>query len=142
MKYWIIGIVVTLVLAGCSSPVAPPGEPTATNSPSVEATPEPTEVSSPTAEPTPAPTRERAAPLLDTEIIHMHPSEVDNTTLPITAVEDLHRTGRPQDYDISTYRLVVEGLVENPLSLSYEDLLTWGLCLWARPSPCKIKQVY
>ena len=54
----------------------------------------------------------------------MHPSEVDNSTLPITAVEDLHRTGRPQDYDISTYRLVVEGLVENPLSLSYEDLLS------------------
>ena len=53
----------------------------------------------------------------------MHHSEVDNSTLPITAVEDLHGTGRPQDYDISTYRLVVEGLVETPLSLSYEDLL-------------------
>jgi len=58
------------------------------------------------------------------EIISMHPSEVDNTTLPITAVEDLHRTGRPQDYDINTYRLVVDGLVEHPLSLSYEDLLS------------------
>jgi sulfoxide reductase catalytic subunit YedY len=60
--------------------------------------------------------------LLDIE--YLHPSEVDNTTLPITAVEDLHRTGRPQDYDISTYRLIVDGLVENPLSLTYEDLLS------------------
>jgi len=60
--------------------------------------------------------------LLDIE--HLHPSDVDNTTLPITAVEDLHRTGQAQDYDISTYRLVVDGLVDRPLSLSYDDLLS------------------
>lgn len=58
------------------------------------------------------------------DIAHMHPSEVDNTALPITAVEDLNRTGQPVDYDINTYRLVVDGLVENPLSLTYEDLLS------------------
>lgn len=123
MRHWTIGILLVLVLAACSAPVQPPPEPTVANSPSVEPTPEPTEVNSPSPEPTPEPTRERAASLLDEEIIHMHPSELDNTTLPITAVEDLHRTGRPQEYDINTYRLVVDGLVENRLSLSYEDLL-------------------
>jgi DMSO/TMAO reductase YedYZ molybdopterin-dependent catalytic subunit len=124
MKYWIAGIVLIVVLSGCSSPAVLPAEPTVTSSPSAEATPEPTEASSPTAEPTRAPTEERAAALLDTEIIHMHPSEVDNSTLPITALEDLHRTGRPQDYDINTWRLAVDGLVESPLSLTYEDLLS------------------
>jgi DMSO/TMAO reductase YedYZ molybdopterin-dependent catalytic subunit len=124
MRYWIIGILLVLVLAACSSPVAPPLEPSEAGSPQAQPTPEPTEVISPPVEPTSEPTSGSAAPLLDEEIIHMHPSEVDNTTLPITAVEDLHRTGRPQDYDINTYRLVVEGLVESPLSLSYEDLLS------------------
>jgi sulfoxide reductase catalytic subunit YedY len=57
-------------------------------------------------------------------IKHMHPSEVDNSTLPITPVEELHHTGRPQEYDIDVYRLEVEGLVDTPLSLSYEDLLS------------------
>ena len=54
----------------------------------------------------------------------MHPSQVDNSTLPITPIEALGRTGRPQEYDIDTYRLVVDGLVDNPLSLTYEDLLS------------------
>jgi DMSO/TMAO reductase YedYZ molybdopterin-dependent catalytic subunit len=120
MRHWIIGILLVLALAACSSPVAPPPEPSEVGSPSAE----PTEVISPSVEPTSEPTSGSAAPLLDEEIIHLHPSEVDNTTLPITAVDDLHRTGRPQDYDINTYRLVVEGLVESPLSLSYEDLLS------------------
>ncbi len=90
--------------------------------PVVEDESQATAENSPPATPTPEPTVERSEPPLD--IIHMHPSEVDNTTLPITAVEDLNRTGRPVEYDIDTYRLVVDGLVENPLSLSYEDLLT------------------
>ncbi len=124
MRHWTIGILLALALVACSTPVESPPESTAISSPSFEPTPEPTEIDSASPEPTPEPTREPAASLLDEEIIHMHPSEVDNTTLPITAVEDLHRTGRPQDYDINTYRLVVESLVEHPLSLSYEDLLS------------------
>jgi len=124
MRHWIIGILLVLALVACSAPAGPPPEPTVASSPSGEPTPEPTEVISPPVEPTSEPTSGSAAPLLDEEIIHMHPSEVDNTTLPITAVEDLHRTGRPQDYDINTYRLVVEGVVDNPLSLSYDDLLS------------------
>jgi sulfoxide reductase catalytic subunit YedY len=52
-----------------------------------------------------------------------HPAEVDNSTLPVTLVEELHRTGRTQEYDIDAYRLVVDGLVDDPLSLTYQDLL-------------------
>jgi DMSO/TMAO reductase YedYZ molybdopterin-dependent catalytic subunit len=54
----------------------------------------------------------------------MHPSQVDNSTLPITPIEGLGRTGRPQEYDIDAYRLAVDGLVDNPLSLTYDDLLS------------------
>lgn len=103
-----IAVLGILALVACSSPVVDPPAP-------LETTPSP-------AEPMPEPTTERAEPDLDIE--YLHPSEVDNTTLPITPVEDLHRTGRPQEYDIGTYRLLVEGLVEKPLSLSYEDLLS------------------
>jgi len=59
------------------------------------------------------------------ELIHMDPAEVGETGLPITPIEDLHRTGRPPEIDIEKYRLVVDGAVENPLSLSYEDILAY-----------------
>jgi sulfoxide reductase catalytic subunit YedY len=55
----------------------------------------------------------------------MHPSQVDNSTLPITPVEELHHTGQTQECDIATYRLVVDGLVENPLSLTYDEVLSF-----------------
>jgi DMSO/TMAO reductase YedYZ molybdopterin-dependent catalytic subunit len=42
----------------------------------------------------------------------------------LTAIGDLGRTGRPIDVDIESYRLVVDGLVERPLSLSYDELLS------------------
>ncbi|TKJ30055.1 MAG: hypothetical protein CEE40_06550 [Chloroflexi bacterium B3_Chlor] len=122
MKRILIGILLVLALVSCSSPASQSTRAPVVDSPTAEPTPEPTQANTPPAEPTPEPTKERSLPLLDIE--HMHPSEVDNTTLPITAVEDLHRTGRPVDYDISTYRLVVDGLVENPLSLSYDDVLS------------------
>lgn len=35
---------------------------------------------------------------------------------------DLHMTGRPQPIDLASYRLKVTGLVDHPLSLSYDDL--------------------
>jgi hypothetical protein len=59
------------------------------------------------------------------ELIHMDPAEVGETGLPITPVEKLNRTGRPAEIDIEKYRLVVDGAVENPLSLSYEDILAY-----------------
>lgn len=50
---------------------------------------------------------------------------MDNSDLPITPVEELHTTGTPVELDISTYRLTVEGLVENPLSLSYKEIMAY-----------------
>jgi DMSO/TMAO reductase YedYZ molybdopterin-dependent catalytic subunit len=122
MKRFLIGALVLLVAVSCSSPMSSTPQAPEMTPPLVDDGPQGTEQSSLVTTPTPEPTTERSEPALD--IIHMHPSEVDNTTLPITAVEDLHRTGRPVEYDIDTYRLVVDGLVENPLSLSYEDLLS------------------
>lgn len=58
-------------------------------------------------------------------LIYQDPATVDNSNLPITPVEELHTTGRPVELDISIYRLTVEGLVENPLSLSYEEITTY-----------------
>lgn len=36
--------------------------------------------------------------------------------------EGLHITGKPFDFDIKTYRLTVTGKVDNPLSLTFEDV--------------------
>jgi DMSO/TMAO reductase YedYZ molybdopterin-dependent catalytic subunit len=44
----------------------------------------------------------------------------------ITATEDLHFTGSPpEELDIAAYRLEVSGLVDSPLSLTYEDILAY-----------------
>jgi sulfoxide reductase catalytic subunit YedY len=59
------------------------------------------------------------------DVINSDPSEVDNSKLPITCVEGLNRTGLPPEVNIQKYRLRVEGLVDNPLSLSYEQLLSY-----------------
>jgi hypothetical protein len=44
----------------------------------------------------------------------------DNSNLPMTPVEELHSTGAAPEVNIEDYRLVVDGLVETPLSLTYE----------------------
>lgn len=49
-----------------------------------------------------------------------------NSTLELTPIEDLHITGVPQDVDINVYRLVINGLVDKPLSLSYQDLMVYS----------------
>ena len=110
MKRILLGTLLVLALVACSSPTALPD-------PTPQSTPE-------TTLPTPTPEAVGGVVLdVPLGIQSKHPSEVDNTKLPITPVEELHHTGSTQEYDIETYRLVVEGLVDNPLSLSYEDLL-------------------
>ncbi len=44
---------------------------------------------------------------------------------PLTPVESLGRTGTPIDVDIEGYRLVLNGLVERPLAISYDELLSY-----------------
>jgi DMSO/TMAO reductase YedYZ molybdopterin-dependent catalytic subunit len=98
-------VLVMLIIAGCSSHLPAP-------SPTAEATPQP----SPTTEAAlqPSPTAE-AAP---------QPSPTGEATPPpLTALQDLGLTGTLIEVDIQSWRLVVDGLVENPLSMSYEELL-------------------
>jgi sulfoxide reductase catalytic subunit YedY len=59
------------------------------------------------------------------ELIYVDPAEVGEINLPITPVEKINRTGRSPGIDIEKYRLVVDGAVENPLSLSYKDILAY-----------------
>lgn len=76
---------------------------------------------------TPSPTAATITPIPEEEwgsIISKHPSEVDNTLLPITPTGNLNRTGRPVEVDIEEYRLVIDGLVEQPLSLTYQEILS------------------
>ena len=49
----------------------------------------------------------------------------DNSTLPVTPVEELHITGAAPEVNIDDYRLVVDGLVETPLSRTYEVILDY-----------------
>ncbi len=77
--------------------------------------------------PTPSPTPSTATPISEEQsgsILYKYPSDVDNTLLPITPLEDLHSTGRPVEVAIDEYRLVIDGVVEQPLSLTYEELLS------------------
>jgi DMSO/TMAO reductase YedYZ molybdopterin-dependent catalytic subunit len=79
------------------------------------------ELGSPTVQ---APPEEPAVDL--SYLVHMDPAEVDNSELPVTSVEELHRTGVvPEGVDIKQYRLIMDGLVENPLTLTYQDILTY-----------------
>jgi DMSO/TMAO reductase YedYZ molybdopterin-dependent catalytic subunit len=49
----------------------------------------------------------------------------DNSNLPITPVEELHITGAAPEVNIEDYRLIVDGLVDTSLSLTYEAILDY-----------------
>ena len=125
MKRILFVLLLTMLIVACSTPASPVSLP----APETESVPEssPLGESTPTVD-SPAPSPSATLDGGQTEelpwgIEQKHPADVDNSTLPITPVEELHRTGRTQEYDINTYRLVIDGLVQNPLSLSYEDIL-------------------
>jgi hypothetical protein len=53
----------------------------------------------------------------------LDPGSAPTTCLGINSIDQLNFTGTPpKNLDIDAYRLVVKGLVDNPLSLSYDDL--------------------
>jgi sulfoxide reductase catalytic subunit YedY len=91
----------------------------------------PTETTPPAStQPTPIPA-ETTPPLSDTPsdeligLVHSEPANVDNSGLPVTPVGQLHITGTAPDVDISQYRLTISGLVDNPLTLTYDDILSY-----------------
>ncbi len=48
------------------------------------------------------------------------------SNLPVTPVELLHKTGfPPAEPDMAKYRLTVDGLVDKPLSLTYDEILKY-----------------
>ena len=60
------------------------------------------------------------------DLRYSNPADIDNSNLPITPTDKLGVTGwAPEEVDISEYRLTVEGLVETPLSLTYNDILAY-----------------
>ena len=60
------------------------------------------------------------------KLVDMDPAEVDNSNLPITPVDALHTTTPERvDVDMASYALVVDGLVNNPLELTYTDILAY-----------------
>lgn len=58
-------------------------------------------------------------------LIYADPAEVDNSELPITPVEGLGTTGNPPEVDIASYRFSVNGLVDTPITLTYNDLFQY-----------------
>jgi DMSO/TMAO reductase YedYZ molybdopterin-dependent catalytic subunit len=55
--------------------------------------------------------------------IFSYPENVDNSKLYVTPVGELHATGSPPEIDIVNYRLTVDGLVNTPLSLTYDAIM-------------------
>jgi DMSO/TMAO reductase YedYZ molybdopterin-dependent catalytic subunit len=55
-------------------------------------------------------------------LVTNNPALVDNTFLPVTPIDKLHLTGTPSDVDINAYRLVIDGRVDNPFNLTYDEI--------------------
>jgi DMSO/TMAO reductase YedYZ molybdopterin-dependent catalytic subunit len=137
-RFFAIGLAVSFgllfsVLIACNTPTTPtpsPNLPAA--APAVEATaapkPIPTETTVPATPTAPVPLftplpRPARSPYDLSELIDDDPAKVDNSSLPVTPLDLIHTTGQPQPVDIAAYRLKIDGQVERPLSLSYEELL-------------------
>jgi DMSO/TMAO reductase YedYZ molybdopterin-dependent catalytic subunit len=101
----LIALIVVLILTGCAAQPSPQAEITAT--PQVTVTPQ----AEPTIEPCDLPPVAVPTP----------PAEVPGYT-ELDPATGLHMTGTVPDIDFETYRLQVTGQVDQPLSLTYDDL--------------------
>lgn len=59
----------------------------------------------------------------EVSVSQLLPTRVDNSTLPVTKIEELHFTGEDPGFDSVTWKLEIDGLVERPLTLTYGDIL-------------------
>lgn len=118
-----IVVVISVLFVSCSRVIPSPAiqSPAAANSTPV------TESPPVLAETTPGQTSDPEVPILTYQdlgrLTGSDPAKIDNSKFPITPVEDIHITGTTQDVDIASYNLTVDGLVDHPLALSYEELL-------------------
>ncbi len=76
---------------------------------------------SPTAPPTPIITTYQDL----NQLIDSDPAQIDNSTFPITPVEALHVTSPAPEIDMATYSLSIAGLVNNPPTLDYDEILAY-----------------
>jgi DMSO/TMAO reductase YedYZ molybdopterin-dependent catalytic subunit len=108
---WLAITSIILVLLVSCSRVSP--------SPNIQSSPGSVEI-------IPSPTTTQRTPNLTypdlNELVDDHPAFVDNSGYPITPIEDLNITGTAIDVDITSYKLIVDGLVDNPLTLNYEEI--------------------
>ena len=77
-----------------------------------------------------APNRPAAMPAAAAESTPLPPTVASepaptSETRALTPIDKLGRTGTAIEVDIKSYRLLVDGLVERPLSLSYDELLAY-----------------
>lgn len=105
------------------TPSPSPLEPSPSQTVSVSPAASPT--FSTTTSPSPSNPTESPAPTELSRVITSDPAKVDNSKLPITSVEELNITGSPPDIDIVNYRLTVDGLVDSPLRLTYEEIMRY-----------------
>jgi len=56
------------------------------------------------------------------DVITSDPAKVDNSKLPITPLEGLNVTGHAPEVNITKYSLTIDGLVDTPLTLTYEEV--------------------
>ena len=68
-------------------------------------------------------TKEQPTDLYD--VITSDPAKVDNSKLPITPLEGLNVTGHAPEVNIKKYSLTIDGLVDTPLTLTYEALIQY-----------------
>lgn len=83
-----------------------------------------------TTEPTPSPSINEPSPTIQTyedldSLRQDDPADIDNSKFPITPVNAIRVTGTAPPIDITKYTLSVDGLVNNPLSLSYDTILKY-----------------
>jgi DMSO/TMAO reductase YedYZ molybdopterin-dependent catalytic subunit len=57
--------------------------------------------------------------------LRSNPASENQSQDPITPVDKLHITGIAPDIEIESYRLIVDGLVDTPLSLPYEAIMRY-----------------
>jgi DMSO/TMAO reductase YedYZ molybdopterin-dependent catalytic subunit len=124
-----------LLLAGCAAqPAGPAAASTATLAvvtPAATVTPAPSEIPPTLPAATAVPTSTAAAtPTAQDSSTTCNPAPVVVPTLPakipgyteLDETTGLHITGTYQQIDLATYRLKVSGLVDQPLSLTYDEL--------------------
>jgi DMSO/TMAO reductase YedYZ molybdopterin-dependent catalytic subunit len=140
-------IVISIFLFSCTHPTEPPNQAMKTSSgssialnvthitpdtPSPSATAEPSATHSPVTEIsiTPQPTGAYKSPGQDTNLATCQLEPVTQPPFPVSTyypneldqAYGLHITGISQKVDLATYRLKVTGMVDHPLSLTYDDI--------------------